>query len=102
MSFIYVCRVALVVPESLQPFRQWPARLLCHEGGFSRQEYWSTLGNTGCHILLECYISFALVTNWPEYLVLPEPLGPKQLHLHFWPSQGQTQVFQNSLRSKAQ
>lgn len=73
MSFIYVCRVALVVPESFQPFRPWPARLLCHEGGLSRQEYWSTLGNTGCHILLECYISFALVTNWPEYLVLPEP-----------------------------
>ena len=24
---------------------------------FSRQEYWSVLGNTGCHTLLECYIS---------------------------------------------
>ena len=103
MSFIHVHRVTSVVPESMQPYRLWPARLLCHEGGgFSRQEYWSTLGNTGCHTLPEHYISFALATNWPEYLVLPEPLGPKQLHLHFWPSQGQTQVFQNSLRSKAQ
>ena len=33
----------------------------------------------------------------PEYLVLPEPLRPKQLHhLHTWPSQGQTQVLQGS------
>ena len=27
------------------------------EGGFSRQEYWSILANTGCHTLLEHYIS---------------------------------------------
>ena len=26
-------------------------------GGFSRQEYWSVLANTGCHMLLEHYIS---------------------------------------------
>ena len=26
-------------------------------GGFSRQEYWSVLANTGCHTLLEHYIS---------------------------------------------
>ena len=36
----------------------------------------------------------------PEYLVLLEPLIPKQLHhLHTWPSQGQTQVLQGSLRN---
>ena len=35
----------------------------------------------------------ALAANSPEYLVLPEPLQPKQLHhLHTWPSQGQAQV----------
>ena len=35
----------------------------------------------------------ALAANSPEYLVLPEPLRPKQLHhLHTWPSQGQAQV----------
>ena len=34
-----------------------PARLLCQGGGFSRQEYWSVLANTGCHTLLEHYIS---------------------------------------------
>ena len=29
----------------------------------------------------------ALAANFPEYLVLPEPLRPKQLHhLHTWPS----------------
>ena len=33
----------------------------------------------------------ALAANSPEYLVLPEPLQPKQLHhLHTWPSLGQT------------
>ena len=43
----------------------------------------------------------ALAANSPEYLALPEPLRPTQLHhLHTWPSQGQTQVLQRSLRSK--
>ena len=27
-------------------------------GSFSRQEYWSVLANTGCHTLLEHYISY--------------------------------------------
>ena len=45
----------------------------------------------------------ALAANPPEYLVLPEPIRPKKLHhLHTWPSQGQTQVLQSSLRSKPQ
>ena len=45
----------------------------------------------------------ALATNSPEYLVLPEPLQPKQLHyLHTWPSWGQTQILKGSLRSKPQ
>ena len=45
----------------------------------------------------------ALAANTPEYLVLSEPLRPKQLHhLHTWPLQGQTQVLQGSLRSKLQ
>ena len=45
----------------------------------------------------------ALTANSPEYLVLSEPLRPKQLHhLHTWPLQGQTQVLQGSLRSKPQ
>jgi len=44
-----------------------------------------------------------LAANPPEYVVLPESLGPKHLHhLHTWPSQGQTQAFQGSLRSKPQ
>ena len=43
----------------------------------------------------------ALATNSLEYLVLPERLRPMRLnHLHTWPSQGQTQVLQGSLRSK--
>ena len=45
----------------------------------------------------------ALAANSPEYLVLPEPLHPKQLHhLHTWPSQGQTQALQGSPGRKPQ
>ena len=53
-SCVYVFRVPLVVSEFLQPCRLW---LLCQGGGFSRQEYWSVLANTGCHTLLEHYVS---------------------------------------------
>ena len=53
----YVHRVASVVSHSLRPCELWPARLLCQGGGFSRQEYWSVWDNTGCHTLLEHYIS---------------------------------------------
>jgi len=71
------------------------------QGQFSRQEYWSVLANTGCHTLLKHYISCCPSRQPPEYLVLPEPLRPKQLHhLHTWHSQGQTQALQGSLRSK--
>ena len=35
----------------------WPARLLYQGGVFSKQEYRSALANTGCHTLLEHYIS---------------------------------------------
>ena len=56
-SCVYACRVALVLSDSLRPCKQWPARLLCQGGGFSKQEYWSILANTGCHTLLEHYIS---------------------------------------------
>ena len=56
-SCIYVHRVTLVVSDSLQSCRLWPARLLCQGVGFSRQEFWSVLTNTGCHTLLEHYIS---------------------------------------------
>ena len=40
----------------------------------------------------------------PEYLVLPEPLRPKEQlhHFHTWPSQGHTQALQGSLKSKPQ
>ena len=42
---------------TLQPCRLWPARLLYQGRGISRQEYWSVLANTGCHTLLDYYIS---------------------------------------------
>ena len=43
--------------SSVQLCRLWSVRLLCQGGEFSRQEYWSVLANTGCHALLEHYIS---------------------------------------------
>ena len=57
MSCIYACRVAYFMTDSLEPCRLCPARFLCQGGGFSRQEYWSALANTGCHTLLEHHIS---------------------------------------------
>ena len=56
-SCIYAHRVISVVSDSLQCCRLWPARLLYQGRGFSKQEYWSILANTGCHTLLEHYIS---------------------------------------------
>ena len=86
--------------DSMPPCRLWPARFLCQGWGFSRQEYWSVLAKTGRHALLEHYISCCPSPNSPRYLVLPEPLQPKQLHhLHTWPSQGKTQVLQGNLRT---
>ena len=70
-------------------------------GGCCWQEDWSVLANNGCHTLLEHYISCCPSHQPPEYLVLPEPLQPKQLH-HLHTSQGQTQALQGSLRSKPQ
>ena len=83
---------ASVVSNSLQPCRLRPGRLLCKGGGFSRQEYWSVWANTGCHTLLEHYISCCPSHQLPWVAwCWPEPLRPKQLHhLHTWPSQGQT------------
>ena len=76
---------------------------LSGRGLFSRQD-------TGAYWPILAAISFwstifpaALAANSPEYLLLPEPLWPKQLHhLHIWPSQGQTQVLQGSLKRKPQ
>ena len=42
-----MCSVALVMSNSLQPYRLWPARLLCP---------WDSLGKdtgVGCHALLQ-------------------------------------------------
>ena len=99
-SYIYARRVASVVSSSLRPCRLWPARLLCQRGD-------SPGKNTGASWPILVAIVFqstifpaALAANSPEYLVLPEPLQLKQLHhLHTWPSQGQTQALQGSLRS---
>ena len=55
-SCTYACRVASVVSNWTE-LRLWPARLLCQREGFSRQEYWSVLSNTGCYTLLEHCIS---------------------------------------------
>ena len=58
-----------------------PARILEHIG-----QYWVPYPSRALY-----FLPAALAANPPEYLVLPEPLRPKQLHrLHTWPSQGQT------------
>ena len=68
--------------------------------GFSRQEYWGVLAKTGCHTLLQHYISCCPSRQHSEYLVQPEPLSPhQQPHLHTWPSQGQTQGLHGSFRA---
>ena len=102
-SCIYAHRVALVVPDSLWPCRLWPARLLCLGGGFSRQECWSILSNTGCHSLLEHCISCCPSRQLPWVPGAARTLQPKHLHhLHSMTLTGQTQVLQGSLRSKLQ
>ena len=101
-SCVYAHGVASVVSNSLQPCGLWPARLLCQRG--------SPCKSTGVYWPILVVIPFwstifpaALATNSPEYLVLLEPLPPKQLHhLHTWPSLGQTPVLQGSPRSKPQ
>ena len=68
----------------------------CGLPGFSVREGSSLGKNTGAYWPIFVAILFqntifpaALPANFPEYLVLPEPLRPKQLHhLHTWPSQG--------------
>ena len=51
-SYVFACRVALVVSDSL-----WPCRLWLSGRGLSRQEYWNILATVDCHTLLEHYIS---------------------------------------------
>ena len=48
---------------TLQPYRLWPAWLLCQGRGFSSQAYWSVLASTGHHTLLEHCISCCPATN---------------------------------------
>ena len=94
--------VALVMSDSSRPCRLWPARLLCQgdSPGKNTRAYWPILVAIP---FLSTIFPAALPANYPKYLVLPEPLQSKQLHhLHTWPSQGQTQVLQGSLRRNPQ
>ena len=104
--------------KSLVPKRTgslWSCSTLCGPvdcglPDFSVRDRESPSMNTGAYWPILVAIPFwstifsaALAANSPEYLVLTESLQPKQLHhLHTWPSQGQTQVLQGSLRSKLQ
>ena len=88
--------------NSLRPCGMWPARLLCQGilPGKNTGVYWPIwlpYPSRALHFLLPPG------ANSPEYLVLPEPLQPKQLHhLHTCFSLGQTQVLQGSLKNKLQ
>ena len=69
-------------------------------GGSPGKNTGSVLANTGPSRALDFLLPYHQL---PEYLVMPEPLCLKLLHhLHTWPSLGQTQVFQGSIRSKPQ
>ena len=87
-SCVYACRVTSVVSNSLRPCGLWlpgfivtgalQARITVCIGQYWLPLFWSTI------------FPAALAANSPEYLVLPEPLQPKQLHyLHNWPLLGQ-------------
>ena len=102
-SCIYVCRVASVVFDSLHPCRLRPARLLCQGEGFSGQEYWTLLANTGCHTLLEHYSSCCPSHQLPR---VPGAARTPETQVAAPPphvaSQGQTEILKGSLRSKPQ
>ena len=103
-SCAYACRIASVVSDSLRPYGLWPARFLCQGGGFSRQEYWSVLANTGCHTLLEHCISCCprRQLHWvpaaARTLETQAAAAPPHLAL----TRAHTQALQGSLRSKPQ
>ena len=73
---IYACRVTSVMSNSLRHCGLWLARLLCRVG-FSRQEYWSVLANTGFHSLLEHYISCCPSCQLPCTLCCQNPCDPR-------------------------
>ena len=80
MSCFYAHRVTLVVSNSLRPSGLWPVRLLYRRGspGKNTGVYWPVL------VVIPFWSTVfpaALTSNSSEYLVLPEPLRPKQLHL---------------------
>ena len=63
--FVYVRRVTSVMSNSLQPLDCGLPGFSVWEVGFSRQEYWSVLANTGGHTLLEHYTSCCLSRQLP-------------------------------------
>ena len=94
-------RLASVRAGSLQSCPALCDPVDCGLPGFSVRERCSPDKNPGAYWPILVTIPFwstvfpaALATNSREYLVLPEPLQPKQLHhRHTWPSQ-ETQVLQ--------
>ena len=95
-SCVYEHRVASVVSNSTRPCRLWPARLLCQRG-LSRQECWSVSANTGCHTLLEHYISYYPSCQLPWVPGAARTAATQAAaHLHTWPSH---QALQGSVRS---
>ena len=59
MSCVYALRVTMVLSDSAT-LETVACQTSLSEWGFSRQEYWSILANTGCHTLLEHGISCCL------------------------------------------
>ena len=102
--WIVACQASLSSTNSWSWVKLMPIEWWCHPAISS-----SVVPSSSCpqplpaSTRLENCISCCPSRPPPEHLVLPESLQPKQLHhLHPWPSQGQTQVLQGSLRSKPQ
>ena len=87
-------RLASMHTESLRSCPTLCNPVDCGLPGFSIREGGSLGKNTGAYWPTLVAIPLAaLAANSPEYLVLPEPLQPKQLHhLHTWFSWRQTKV----------
>ena len=62
--------------DSLRPVDCGLPGFSVREEGFSRQEYWSILANTGCHTLLEHYISCCPSCPPPTTCCSQKPCDP--------------------------
>ena len=76
-SCIYAHTVTSVVSGLCDPVDCGLPGFSVREGVLSRQEYWSILANTGCHTLLDHYISCCPSCQLPCTLCCQNPCDPR-------------------------